>query len=240
MGAKRAGAITVLGLDHLRDEVAMKAQVGYVSPDLDFASWRTVGKAIQFVRGFYPTWDDACCERLLSTFHLGWKDRIATLSFGAPIKLALLLALSWKPKLLILDEPTVGLDAIAKQQVFAELLAAVKDSDRTVLISSHGLTDLERFADHIGMIKDGHMLLEGATSDVIDRYRMVDFIADPPQHPLELTSRPGFLVQQHDARRWRVLVDRQGASGLTGPPGTKPIADSPVTLEEVFVALGKD
>ena len=112
MGAKRAGSITVLGLDHLRDEVAMKQQVGYVSPDLNFSSWKTVGKTIEFVRSFYPTWDDVYCDRLLKAFNLDWKAGIGTLSFGAPIKLALLLALSWRPKVLILDEPTVGLDAL--------------------------------------------------------------------------------------------------------------------------------
>src|SRR5678816_2932421 len=59
MGSKDAGSIRVLGLDHLRDEVAMKRQVGYVSPDLDFRQWRNVGRAVRFVRGFYPTWDQA-------------------------------------------------------------------------------------------------------------------------------------------------------------------------------------
>ncbi len=121
MGAKDDGSITVLGLDHLRDEVAMKRQVGYVSPDLDLRPWRRVRRAIGFVRGFYPTWDDAYCARLLESLRLGADDRIDALSFGARIKLALVLALSWRPKLLVLDEPTVGLDAISKQQVFAEL-----------------------------------------------------------------------------------------------------------------------
>jgi ABC-2 type transport system ATP-binding protein len=126
MGAKDAGSIRVLGLDHLRDEVAMKRQVAYVSPDLMFHPWGRVRKVIQFVRGFYPTWDQAYCERLMTSLDLGADDKISTLSFGARIKLSLLLALAWRPKVLILDEPTVGLDAISKQAVFAELLAAVR------------------------------------------------------------------------------------------------------------------
>ena len=104
----------------------MKRQVAYVSPDLMFQPWGRVGKAIQFVRGFYPTWDQTYCDRLMTSLDLGADDNIATLSFGARIKLALVLALSWRPKVLMLDEPTVGLDAISKQQVFAELLAAVR------------------------------------------------------------------------------------------------------------------
>lgn len=132
MGAKDAGSIAVLGLDHLRDEVAMKRQVAYVSPELQFQPWGRVYKVIQFVRGFYPSWDQDYCERLLRSLDVGADERIATLSFGARIKLALVLALSWKPKVLILDEPTVGLDAISKQAVFAELLAAVQDEERGI------------------------------------------------------------------------------------------------------------
>jgi ABC-type multidrug transport system ATPase subunit len=237
MGAKDAGSITLLGLDHLRDEVAMKRQVAYVSPELRFEPWGRVYKAVQFVRGFYPTWDQTYCERLMTSLDLGANDRIATLSFGARIKLALILALSWKPKVLVLDEPTVGLDAISKQAVFAELLAAVQDEDRTVLISSHGLTDLERFADHVGMIKNGRLLFEGSTTDVVGRFRMVDFIA---AEAVTVTDRAGVFVQEHDGRRWRVLLDLQRASlDWLRALGVTLVADTPVTLEELFIALGK-
>jgi ABC-2 type transport system ATP-binding protein len=94
-------------------------------------------------------------------------DKVMTLSFGARIKLALVLALSWRPAVLVLDEPTVGLDAISKQQLFTELLAAVRDEERTVLISSHAISDLERFADHVGMIKHGRLVFEGAITDIL-------------------------------------------------------------------------
>ena len=89
-----------------------------------------------------------------------------------------MLALSWRPSLLILDEPTTGLDAISKQQVFAELLSAVQNEDRAVLISSHAITDLERFADHVGLIKNGRMVVEGATDEVVERYRVVDIASE--------------------------------------------------------------
>ena len=237
MGKKDAGSITVLGLDHLRDEVAMKRQVAYVSPDLTFHPWGRVHKVIEFVRGFYPTWDQAYCERLLASLGVNANDRIFTLSFGARIKLALVLALAWKPRVLILDEPTVGLDAISKQAILAELLAAVQDEDRTVFISSHGLTDVERFADYLGMIKDGRLLLEGATAEVIARFRMVDFVAPASAR---IASHPGVFVQQRDGQRWRVLLDLQRAPlGWLNAAGATTVADAPVTLEELFVALGK-
>ena len=238
MGRQDDGSITVLGLDHVRDEAAVKAQVGYVSPELDFKPWSRVGRALQFVRGFYPGWDAAYCDRLLATFGLRVTDRIATLSFGARIKLAITIALAWRPAVLILDEPTVGLDAIAKQQVFGELLAAVREGDRTVLISSNNLADIERFADHLGMIKQGHMLFEGATADIVERYRMVDFVV---HGPIDLSNRSGIVIQQQQGDRWRVLLDRTRASidWITGRGATE-IAESPVTLEELFVVLGRE
>lgn len=238
MGAKEAGQITVLGLDHLRDEVAMKQQVGYVSPDLTYSPWGKVGRVIQFVKGFYPTWDDAYCERLLRSLHVGTGERVMSLSFGARIKLSLILALSWRPKLLILDEPTVGLDAISKQEIFGELLSAVGDGERSVLISSHGLTDLERFADHLGMIKYGRMIFEGTTADIITRHRMVDFVSDRSD---VITDRPGVFVQRQDANRWRALLDLERAplEWLRGT-GAANITETPVTLEDLFVAIGRD
>lgn len=215
----------------------MKRQVAYVSPDLQFQPWGRVHKVIAFVRGFYPTWDQEYCNRLLSSLSVDPNDRIMTLSFGTRIKLALVLALSWRPKVLILDEPTVGLDAISKQEVFSELLAAVRDGERTVLISSHGLSDVERFADHLGMIRGGRLLFEGSMTDVISRFRVVDFmVADGDR----LASRPGVFVQQRDGSRWRALIDleRTPLESLKGL-GATPIADAPVTLEELFVAVGK-
>ena len=237
MGTKDAGTITVLGLDHVRDEVAMKRQVAYVSPDLRFHAWGRVHRVIQFVRGFYPTWDSPYCDRLLSALDVKPDERVATLSFGARIKLALVLALAWRPKVLVLDEPTVGLDAISKQAIFQELLAAVQDEDRTIFISSHGLTDIERFADHLGMIKDGKLLFEGATADMIARFRMVDFVAP---ETVRVAAHPGVHVQRRDGQRWRALLDLERVSpGSLQALGVTLVGEAPVTLEELFVALGR-
>ena len=237
MGAKGAGTVTVLGLDHLRDAVAMKRQVGYVSPDLDFRPWVKVHRAMQFVRGFYPSWDDDYCHHLLGALDLRPRQRIDTLSFGSRIKLALVLALSWRPRLLVLDEPTVGLDAISKQQVFGELLAAVREGDRTVFISSHAISDLERFADHVGMIKNGQMLFEGPTTDIVERYRLIDVMIDGRVDPRDA---PGVVVQRREDARWRLLVDtRSTAREWLARAGATPVADTPVSLEDLFVALGR-
>jgi ABC-2 type transport system ATP-binding protein len=237
MGARDAGSIRVLGLDHVEDEVAVKRQTAYVGPDLFYQPWGRVGSVIQFVRGFYPTWDHAYCERLMAALEIGANDRVRTLSFGARVKLSLLLALAWRPKLLILDEPTAGLDAVSKQAIFGELLAAVQEEERTVLISSHGLADVERFADHLGMIKNGRLIVEGSTTEVIGRFRMVDFRAVDADR---VADQPGVFVQRRDEQRWRVLLDLQRSSlDRLRSLGVTPLAEAPVTLEELFIALAR-
>jgi ABC-2 type transport system ATP-binding protein len=238
MGRNDGGEIRVLGLDHQRDGVKIKSRAAYVSPDLNFQVWGKVGKAIRFVRGFYPEWDGTYCAGLMKAFHLSDADKIATLSFGAKTKLSLLLALARRPEVLILDEPTTGLDAVSKQQVFAELLKAVEDGKRTVLISSHGLSDIERFADHIGMIKNGKLLLEGRTDEIVDRFRMAEFFTE---NGTEFQNRDGLIILKHNENRWHALIDQKsGAHGWLQTRGAKQISLTRLTLEDLFVALVKD
>ena len=238
MGRNDGGEIRVLGLDHRQRAVDIKRAAAYVSPDLNFQVWGKVGRAVRFVRGFYPDWDNGYCARLMKEFHLSDADKIATLSFGARTKLSLLLALSRRPKVLILDEPTTGLDAVSKQQVFTELLKAVEDGERTVLISSDGLGDIERFADHIGLIKNGKLLLEGRTDEVVDRFRMADFFTD---RGASVFTRDGLTIVRREEDRWRALIDqKQGLAEWLQANGARQITLTPVTLEDLFVALVKD
>ncbi|MEI9960847.1 MAG: ABC transporter ATP-binding protein [Limisphaerales bacterium] len=238
MGKNDAGEIRVLGLDHHRDEIAVKRRAAYVSPDLNFQIWGKVGKAIRFVRGFYPEWDDIYCAQLMKAFHLSDGDKIATLSFGAKTKLSLLLALSRRPEVLILDEPTTGLDAVSKQQVFSELLKAVENGERTVLISSHGLSDIERFADHVGMIKNGKLLLEGRMDEIVDRFRLAEFFSDDGT---EFQNRAGLTILKRNKNRWHALIDQKSdVQSWMKTRGAKEISLTRVTLEDLFVALVKD
>ncbi len=238
MGAKDAGSIEVLGMDHIRDEVAVKKQVGYASPDLLFNAWGKVKRLIGFVRAFYEDWDDAYCMQLLERLNIGWNDSIATLSFGARTKLGLVVALSHHPAVLLLDEPLAGLDAVSKQEVFAELLAAVQDEERTVLISSHDLHDLERFTDHIGILHRGKMLLEGPTSTLIESYKTIVCSSIEPVEPQKI---PNVYVQKRNGECWRLLV---GTSGDTiarlETLGMRDLQISPLTLEDLFVGLVKE
>ena len=231
LGLRDEGEIRVLGLDHKKDEVRMKLAAAYVSPHTSYAAWKYVGRAIQFIRGFYPDWDQAYCDDLLERFNLGNEDKIATLSLGAVIKLGVILALARRPKVLIMDEPTLGLDALSKRELFAELLALMGDEEHTVLMSSHNLADLERFADHIGIINEGTLLVEGSTHQLLETHRQISFTlaGEPPA---------GAHLIERDGNEARVLTDAADdyAKALTGC-GATGISVKPVTLEELFVGL---
>ena len=170
MGKADRGEISVLGLGMPRDEVAIKSKVAYVSPDLNFTPWGSVGRALDFVRGFYPDWDQQRCDRLLKEFSVARKERIAALSFGARIKLSLVMALSRDAELLLLDEPTVGLDVNARLLLFREIRVFVKRGDRTVVISSHQLSDLEKLADHVAILNKGKLIAVGAMAELVERH----------------------------------------------------------------------
>ncbi|MDE0678781.1 MAG: ABC transporter ATP-binding protein [Gammaproteobacteria bacterium] len=231
LGLREAGDIRVFGLDHKKDEVAMKRIAAYVSPHTSYAPWKYVGRAIQFIRGFYPEWDQDYCDDLLRRFRIDKEEKIATLSLGNAIKLGVVLALARRPKVLIMDEPTMGLDAISKRELFAELLALMGDEEHTVLISSHNLTDLERFTDHIGIINNGKLLLEGATDHLLEKHRQVSFtLAGEPPAGARLVKRDGDEVSAltDSADEYVEALAGCGAIGVTVQP---------VTLEELFVGL---
>lgn len=237
MGSPDAGRIRVCGLDHDRQEVAVKQRAAYVGPDLSFAVWGKVSKAMRFVRGFHPGWDDAYAGHLMEKLGLKMSDGIRTLSFGGRMKVALLLALAWRPQVLVLDEPTTGLDAHSKQAVFSELLAMVRDEARSVLISSHQISDLERFADHVGILHRGRMLAEGATGELVESYVQVEFESDRPDDVAKIS---GLTIIENEGSRWRGVLDTSVAGVVSlGTAGAWGVRAQPVTLEELFLALTK-
>jgi ABC-2 type transport system ATP-binding protein len=240
MGEADRGEIGVLGMAMPRNEVAIKSKVAYVSPDLNFTPWGSVGRALDFVRGFYPDWDQARCERLLKEFSVARNERIAALSFGARIKLSLVMALSRDADLLLLDEPTVGLDVNARLLLFREIRDFVKRPGRTggraVMISSHQLSDLERLADHVAILNKGRLIATGRMDELVERYVQLD---------ARLTTGgampviEGVALLAQDDTRLKLMLDRkQGAQPAQF--GIEVLGEIPMSLEDIFVALIAD
>ncbi|MCB9769692.1 MAG: ABC transporter ATP-binding protein [Candidatus Omnitrophica bacterium] len=238
MGKEDEGTIKVFGLDHHKQEAEMKARIGYVTPDLNYGAWKTPKRLVYFLRKFYPDWDDDYCARLLERFGIAWDEWIPKMSFGSKIKLAMAMALCHRPDLLLLDEPTLGVDAVSKKEIFSELLAAVQEESHTVLISSHGLSDLERFADHIGVIHKGKMILEGPTDTLLERFRLAEFL---PSNGLATHRSDGFYPQPGKQDRFRAVLDiEQYSKERLEQMGASEITMVPISLEDLFVALVRE
>jgi ABC-2 type transport system ATP-binding protein len=236
LGEPSLGSIRALDCDLPGSEVEVKRRTAFVSPDMDYRAWGTVGRAIDFVRGFYPDWNAARCEELQFAFGVHRGSRIESLSFGARMKLALILALSREPELLVLDEPTLGLDAVARRQLFSELLRFMTTEARTILISSHQLTDLERFADHVAIINKGKLLSTGRTDRLLERYRQLDVRISPDTQ----IAVKGMQVLERSGDRAKILFDQDsGSADALRGLGAEVIAEIPWSLEELFLNLIK-
>ena len=233
MGVADAGSLRMLDMDPATNEVEIKRRTAYVGPDLSYQAWGRVGDAVAFVSGFYPDWNHERCTRLQTEFGLSAKQRITSLSFGERMKLSLLMALSREAQLLLLDEPTVGLDPVSRRQLFTELLAFMQQEDRTILISSHQLNDLERFADEVILLKQGRMIVHERMDHLAERYRHVVVRGTEPFNGI-----PGFDVIRIENGHTELLVDLARAQIQTlRTLGHEVLRDSKLSLEELFLLL---
>lgn len=235
LGRPAVGQITVAGLQLPRDELAVKRRVGFVSPDLSYVSWGKVGAALDFVSGFYPDWRLDEAERLLDLFQLSRKAKIAGLSFGERTRLSLIVALARETDLLLLDEPTTGLDVSTRKHLFAELLHYIEMPGRAVVISSHQLSDLERLADRVAVLNRGRLMSQGSTSDLVERYQQWDIAIRGAAPSLPASCR--LLASAPD--RLRVMADL-AAPEITEFSEFDVLARAPMTLEEVYLGLTEE
>jgi ABC-2 type transport system ATP-binding protein len=158
-----AGRVHVLDREMPREQAAAKLDIGFVSEDMRLYGSATLAWHMNFVRPLYPQWDQPYAETLLRRFDLKPQQKIKGLSHGQRVKAALLLALARRPRLLVLDEPTTGLDPVARQEVLGELMAALADEDRTILFSSHNTSDVEQ-------IKSRSLIEDESSPPIIKRY----------------------------------------------------------------------
>jgi len=168
LGLLRAdsGSVRVFGLDPVADPVAVLSRIGYLSEENDLPGWMRVDELIRYSRAFYPAWDDAYAEELRQGFALDPAAKIKTLSKGQKARAGLLIALAYRPELLVLDEPSSGLDPIVRRDILGAVLRTIANEGRTVLFSSHLLDEVERVADHVTMISDGNIVLSGPLDDL--------------------------------------------------------------------------
>jgi ABC-2 type transport system ATP-binding protein len=168
-----SGEVYTLGADPWSHSESDRRRIAYVSENMDLPPWMTPERAICFNASFYPNWDSSLAERLLDEFELRGAGRYRSLSKGQKRSLCLLLALCQNAELFVLDEPTLGLDVVARHKFLDHILELVYDGRRTVFISSHLLSDLERVVDRVAIIREGHLRLTGELDALKDRVRKI-------------------------------------------------------------------
>ncbi len=176
--AAEAGTITLMGETTRRTSVKQKQRIGYVSQEQNFYPWMSCRELGKFVGSFYPTWDKAEFSRLLGVFEIPENRKVSHLSGGMKAKLALSLAIAPKPDLLILDEPTAGLDPVARREFMEIIVAQARQYQRTTFFSSHLIDEVERCADRIGILHAGQMRFEGGLHELRAEVRRVVFGGD--------------------------------------------------------------
>jgi len=179
-----AGSGTVLGrrIDRPEQSVDMRRHVAYVSEDKRLYAYLTVEEMIRFTRPFYPDWSIDAERDLLKSYQLPGDRKVGSLSKGMRTKLALLLALSRRPDLLILDEPGDGLDPCGVEQLLENLVARASEGT-TIFFSSHQIADVERIADNICILDKGRLILDASQDDLRQSYRQITLVF--PELPVE-------------------------------------------------------
>jgi len=227
----QAGTVRVFGLDPVSEPVSVLGRIGYLSEQPDLPEWMTVGEFIRYTQAFYPRWDAQYAEELRLQFGLDLDKRIRVLSKGQRAKLGLLGAQAHRPELLLLDEPSSGLDPIVRNDILAAVIRTVADEGRTVFFSSHLLEEIERVADHIAMLHQGKLVLCAQLDEIKLQYRRIVLHFDTPQ--IQPPAVPGALTVNGSGREWSILCNQPIKTNFL----TRVIDDQPASLGDIFVGI---
>jgi ABC-2 type transport system ATP-binding protein len=237
MGLVRQDAGDVHVLDHRMpaEQVAAKWEIGFASEDMRLYESMTVAWHMGFIQSIYPTWDPAYAQLLLKRFGLQSEQKVKGLSHGQRVKTSLLLVLARKPKLLVLDEPTTGLDPVARHEILRELTDVMRDEGRSVLFSSHHTQDVEQISDQITFIDRGHIIDSMDKEMYLERWRRLRL-----EVPLgvELPALPGVINVRQEGRLAIATANafRSDLANAYERTGARVQGIEAMTLEEIFVA----
>ena len=166
-----AGNVRVFGLDPVADPPGVLSRIGYLSEENDLPGWMRVDELMRYSRAFYPAWDDAYADELRAAFALDSSKKVKDLSKGQKARAGLIVALAHRPELLLLDEPSSGLDPIVRRDILGAVIRTVADEGRTVLFSSHLLEEVEQVADFVTIINHGRIVVSAPLEELKEAHR---------------------------------------------------------------------
>lgn len=231
-----SGTILSYRIDDPKQSIEIRRRIAYVGEDKGLYGYMTVAELIRFTRSFYSDWQPDIERRLLAEYRLPSNRKVKALSKGMRTKLALLLALSRRPALLILDEPTEGLDPVSIEELLHTLVAAPANGT-TVFFSSHQLSEVERIADDILMIDRGTAVLDMSLEQIRENYRRISLGFPTPAPPLEPLL--GVEKVRSDGRQITILAssNADAIAQFGRERGAVDINVCPVTLREIFLEI---
>lgn len=230
-----AGQVSVLGHAMPGEQVAAKWDIGFVSEDMRLYGHRTIAYHLAFLRSIFPAWDESYAAELLRRFELNPTQKVKGLSHGQRVKAALLTALARRPRLLVFDEPTTGLDPVARKVILEEMMRVMEDDQRSILFSSHNTQEVEQISDHIAFINKGKIIACAEKEQYLDSWRRLRLTVGegyqlPPLEQVVEQQRTGSQLIVTVADFGADLEQRVRASGADV------VHVERLTLEEIFVA----
>ena len=238
LGLLRAskGSVRVFGLDPVRDPVGVLSRIGYLSEERELPEWMSIEELMCYTQAYHPSWDAAYARELLDTFALDPRKKIKELSKGMRAQAGLIAAVAHRPELLILDEPSSGLDVVVRRDILDAVVRAVADDGRTVIFSSHLLDEVERMSDHVTLMHQGRVALSGVLDDVRREYQRsrVRFAEHFDRPPVIETA----LMIEGGGRSWSVVHSGslEQFRHAVAARGGEIVESRDATLEEIFLA----
>jgi len=230
------GSVRVFGFDPVAAPVAVLGRIGFLSENRDLPPWMRVDELLRYTRAFYPQWDPAFAEALRQQFGLDPAAKIKHLSRGENAKAGLLIALAFRPELLLLDEPSSGLDPLVRRDILEAIIRTVAEEGRTVFFSTHLLDEVERVADDVAMMFDGQVVLKGPLDEVKENHHRLVLRFESPQPAAP--NVPGVLSITGSGREWTVICNgsRQETVAAAAQLGGRVVLEETPSLDEIFVA----
>lgn len=232
-----SGGVRLFGHESFRLPGALKARVGFVPQQDELINQLTAADQLRVVASFYRRWDGELIERLMQAWEIAPQERVKNMSVGQRQKLSILLALGHRPDLLILDEPVASLDPVARRQFLEQIVDVAADGNRSVVFSSHIVSDIERLANKIWILKDGRLYWSGDFDSLRDSIVRVHVRAT--RSLPAVLSIPNVLSMERDGayaaavvRDWKDEL-REDLENETGAA----LEVEPLTLEDIFLEL---
>lgn len=232
----QSGAVRVFGRDPAADPVHVLSRIGCLSEEDILPGWMRLHELLRYSRAFYPTWDDAYAESLRREFGLDSNAKIGQMSKGQRARAGLVVALAYRPPLLVLDEPSSGLDPIVRRDILGAIVRTLADEGRTVLFSSHLLEEVERVSDRVAMMSGGRILFCSDLDAIKETHRRITLRFDETR--AQAPALPGAFGWSGAGREWSALWSGSPEQLETGAAvlGARVVEQSGTSLDEIFIA----